>query len=130
MPLTNSMLSFKLTNLFFKKNLYIYYKMEIPTCNYTLDGEEYYIRSFVNDNYIPYVFGFVVSISSIGLLISIYNANSEYKQEIKNKIKLVIFVILILLFLHFDRHHLHRYATYGIDCFFKTGKVDHSMVMH
>ena len=29
--------------------------MEIPTCNYTLDGEEYYIRSFVNDNYIPYL---------------------------------------------------------------------------
>ena len=73
--------------------------MEIPTCNYKYLDNEFYVKSIKNDNYVPYVFGFVISISGIGLLISIYNANLEYKQELRNKIKLVLYIILILVFL-------------------------------
>jgi hypothetical protein len=73
--------------------------MEIPTCNYNLNNIEYYVKSIQNDNYIPYVFGFIISVTSIGLLTSIYYTNLEYKQEIKNKIKLIIFIILVLIFL-------------------------------
>ena len=73
--------------------------MEIPTCNYKYLDNEFYVKSIKNDNYVPYVFGFVITISAIGLLISIYNANLEYKQELTNKIKIVLHVILILIFL-------------------------------
>jgi len=73
--------------------------MDIPTCNYKYLDNEFYVKSIKNDNYIPYVFGFVISISGIGLLISIYNANLEYKQEMSNKIKFVLYIILILVFL-------------------------------
>jgi hypothetical protein len=73
--------------------------MEIPTCNYKYLDKEFYVKSIKNDNYVPYVFGFVISISGIGLLISIYNVNQEYKQELSNKIKLVLYIILILIFL-------------------------------
>jgi hypothetical protein len=73
--------------------------MDIPTCNYKYLDNEFYVKSIKNDNYIPYVFGFVISISGIGLLISIYNANLEYKQDMSNKIKLVLYIILILIFL-------------------------------
>lgn len=73
--------------------------MEIPTCNYKYLDNEFYIKSVKNDNYVPYVFGFIISISAIGLLINIYNANQEYKQEMNNKIKFVLYIILILIFL-------------------------------
>jgi len=87
--------------------------MEIPTCNYKYLNSEFYIQSIKNDNYIPYVFGFVISVSSIGLLISIYNANQEYKQELSNKIKMVIYIILILIFLGLLGYSAYEIGTYN-----------------
>ena len=73
--------------------------MEIPTCNYKYLDNEFYVKTIKNDKYVPYVFGFIISISAIGLLINIYNVNQEYKQELSNKIKMVLYIILILIFL-------------------------------
>ena len=76
--------------------------MGIPNCNYKLNNKEYYVDRIINDDYIPYVYGFVISIASIGLITSIYNTNIQYKKvnnSTTNKIKLILLIILILVFL-------------------------------
>ena len=98
--------------------------MEIPTCNYKYLDNEFYVKSIKNDNYVPYVFGFVISISGIGLLISIYNANLEYKQEISNKIKLVLYIILILIFLGLLGYSGYEIGIYNTKDLTKTYSAD------
>jgi hypothetical protein len=88
--------------------------MEIPTCNYTIDNKEYYVKTITNDNYIPIVFGFIIGLSSIGLLTGIYNANTEYKQQNKNKIKIVLLIILILIFLSLLVFSSYKVGIYNI----------------
>lgn len=73
--------------------------MDIPTCNYKYLDKEYYVKSEVNNNYIPYVFGFILSSSTIGLLVNIYNINLEYNKQIYNKSRIVLYIILIMIFL-------------------------------
>ena len=75
--------------------------MEIPTCNCTWPSGnlELYCKEIQNDKYIPYVYGFVISVTSIGLLTSIYYANLEYKQKTRNGTNVIILIILILIFL-------------------------------
>lgn len=87
--------------------------MEIPTCNYKYLDNEFYVKSIKNDNYVPYVFSFIISISAIGLLISIYNANLEYKQELNNKIKMVLYIILIIIFLGLLGYSGYKLGTYS-----------------
>jgi len=100
--------------------------MIIPTCNYTYLNNEFYVKSIKNNNYIPYVFGFIISISSIGLLISIYNINLEYKQKIQNKIKKVLYIILILIFLGllgYSGYELGTYSTYKLSTTYTTNEL-------
>lgn len=73
--------------------------MDIPTCNYKYLDNEFYVKTIKNDNYVPYVFGFVISVSAMGLIISIYNANLEYKQEMTSKIRMTLHIILLIIFL-------------------------------
>jgi len=73
--------------------------MDIPTCNYNLDNQEYYVNGNKNNEYVPYVYGFIISIASIGLLTSIYHTNLEYTNKLKSKLKLSFFIILALIFL-------------------------------
>jgi hypothetical protein len=87
--------------------------MAIPTCNYKLDNQEYYVHTIKNNEYVPYVYGFVISITSIGLLTSIYNANVEYKNKLKNKIKLSFFIILILIFLGLLGYSAYEIANFN-----------------
>lgn len=87
--------------------------MEIPTCNYTYNQQEFYVKSIKNNDYVPYVFGFVISISAIGLLTSIYNAYLEYKQELNNKIKIVLYISLILIFLGLLGYSGYKLGTYS-----------------
>lgn len=87
--------------------------MEIPTCNYKYLDNEFYVKTIKNDKYVPYVFGFIISISAIGLLINIYNANQEYKQELSNKIKMVLYIILILIFLGLLGYSAYKIGIYN-----------------
>jgi hypothetical protein len=95
--------------------------MEIPSCNYKYQNNEYYVKSIKNDNYVPYVFGFTMSISALGLLISIYNANVEYKQEMTSKIKIVLHMILIFIFLvllGYSGYEIGMYSTKDLSTLF------------
>jgi hypothetical protein len=91
--------------------------MGIPNCNYISDNKEYYVDRIINDDYIPYVYGFVISIASIGLITSIYNTNIQYKKVNKsttNKIKLILLIILILVFLGLIGYSGYKLGNYTI----------------
>jgi hypothetical protein len=101
--------------------------MDIPTCNYKYLDNEFYVKSIKNDNYVPYVFGFIISISAIGLLINIYNANLEYKQELTNKIKIVLYIILILIFLGLLGYSGYKIGVYNTKDLTKNYSADELM---
>ena len=106
--------------------------MIIPTCNYKLNDQneilnEYYVESITNDDYIPYVYGFILSVSSIGLFVSIYYANLIYKLDnIRNKIKFGIFIILICIFLFLigiSGYYIGKYNTKNLSETYDSSKL-------
>jgi hypothetical protein len=94
--------------------------MDIPTCNYKYLDNEFYVKSIKNDNYVPYVFGFIISISVIGLLITTFNIKNEYTQRKNNKIKFILYIILILIFLGLLGYSSYEIVIYNIKDLTKT----------
>jgi len=87
--------------------------MEIPTCNYVNNNKEYYVNSVSNIEYYPFVYGFLISISTIYLGYYIYIANLNIKKK-SNKYHIIYAFTFIIIFLSILSLSIYKLAKFNI----------------